>query len=1324
MEHEVWRSGVHGRIEDTLSLLTERIKENSCFLWIPVGGNLQVQGTKTEVLSSLTGADYEPTPDEHLHITLLYIPNCTDAEVDALLDYISPRFPAPFIVQGVSVGTFPEADTKPIILNINPTPALIRLQWDLYNAAVSLGIEVSEFSRPQVYKPHVTLAYDLQPPNAPIPTPDLPVDIPVESFVVGRKDYERSYTVFLPLTRGNEVLITSGIYGADVHRSDEPRDNGHRLAVTRDELMKMIRGEPLIIGRMRRAITLKDGPFEVVERGGPGSGHFDHAGRPGEVGGSLPSGESAQAAVSDGDGRPRAEGQAGPGAEGAERERLPEPESAEELTYEHKQQWKEDEYQKVLEMVEAGALPDIWTMDRDEFTLEFKSPEKFESELDYQRYQMRRAARRELWNIAMIQAVSLGKLTAEEAEEKGGFPESSNDWAELPPALYHVTTAYDAVRGDRLKSRAELRMDEGTGLGGGTDATISFTTDEATAQGIYFSILEAQRVARGENTVEDMINAAKAGESADRPFFKDLMSYWGVDSYTEGDPLPWAVDALIRKRDVKQVALHKSIEEMMEANGPGWEPVLEGPFEGSAIVGGDGAERYNRWERPMPIEDYIKANFDIYKTFSAFRENAGGWLDPLFFLTDHQALAAVGPEQIAILEFSGNGWGFQVSALGEWRTGSGLAVNFEDLIEPDEDERPRPKKGRAILRTTQADMESIKPAPISKQRFTVGASGPGIDPDPHRMARILLDNPHLILENTQIVIHAGEHKGIWMVVDSDMVWRERTSTRIPLKDLLDAIEEGTPVDLFNTDFRGGEPIKRRPPIFDDRNWLYHQIRRILADLVERFMPTRGGPGSGHFDHAGRPGEVGGSLPSGESAGYREGDYIITDIEAGEDLARIISVTEDGYRVEILSGPASGTTYEIGDPDIVEEATEDEIDLWTSDDPDALIDRAIDVFGLTDNPNEAGYILDSGELLDFSGKREGGTAGTRALDHRDIGRIIIGDHGGTEGMVWFMYKTGAIRMSLIDRDLHLDFAQPPTRKQRHAIEEWLPSLEAIIWDVTVYNEDQGDFRTVWNQIDSSVDFDRAEEILSDVRQIIYAERSLEEWKSLPYYIRHFGPGPHPGTGTQQEVHAGDRAVDDAGSMMDDPPDPTSMIDTDPLLESEAYKLIERWEQQQGDPKKENAFLLALDTGREEELSGGRISVSISASVLALWNSIGGRKVMSHTHPVDLPWSVSDFYSALKMGLLEERIVSRSHIYRMVLQPDRSDERTSQAVRAAHRMWLDVSGRAYDDTVLAITAGMTVEAANELTMKESMFEGWIDIWNEYPDVIRWIDRTPKQ
>lgn len=45
--------------------------------------------------------------------------------------------------------------------------------------------------------------------------------------------------------------------------------------------------------------------------------------------------------------------------------------------------------------------------------------------------------------------------------------------------------------------------------------------------------------------------------------------------------------------------------------------------------------------------------------------------------------------------------------------------------------------------------------------------------------------------------------------------------------------------------------------------------------------------------------------------------------------------------------------------------------------------AKDYFGLTNNTKEAGYILNDGSLLDLSGKKFGGSAGSRSLDHREI-----------------------------------------------------------------------------------------------------------------------------------------------------------------------------------------------------------------------------------------------------------------------------------------------------------------------------------------------------
>ena len=56
-------------------------------------------------------------------------------------------------------------------------------------------------------------------------------------------------------------------------------------------------------------------------------------------------------------------------------------------------------------------------------------------------------------------------------------------------------------------------------------------------------------------------------------------------------------------------------------------------------------------------------------------------------------------------------------------------------------------------------------------------------------------------------------------------------------------------------------------------------------------------------------------------------------------------------------------------------------------PSTLFSRAKKEFGTTDSSTEAGWILPDGSMLDFSGKREGGSPGVRHMDHREVGRVF-------------------------------------------------------------------------------------------------------------------------------------------------------------------------------------------------------------------------------------------------------------------------------------------------------------------------------------------------
>ena len=89
-----------------------------------------------------------------------------------------------------------------------------------------------------------------------------------------------------------------------------------------------------------------------------------------------------------------------------------------------------------------------------------------------------------------------------------------------------------------------------------------------------------------------------------------------------------------------------------------------------------------------------------------------------------------------------------------------------------------------------------------------------------------------------------------------------------------------------------------------------------------------------------------------------------------------------------------------------------------------------IFGTTDDAAEAGYILDDGSMLDFSGKAEGGTRGMRAYDHRQINQVGDSGVGGLDefddvGMDEFM-EAGAIRWGPESEIVHINML--PSEKQ--------------------------------------------------------------------------------------------------------------------------------------------------------------------------------------------------------------------------------------------------------------------------------------------------------
>jgi len=231
-----------------------------------------------------------------------------------------------------------------------------------------------------------------------------------------------------------------------------------------------------------------------------------------------------------------------------------------------------------------------------------------------------------------------------------------DEFRPLPKVLYHVTTNKSKVFKDGLKTRNEMNMKLGCGLGGGASDTISFTTDLNIAREIKRALLEARKVANGDIKLHDLVEQARSGIGAERPFLDDI---WGKDADKDiNHDLYW----LLRGQERKYNLIRELPEKMK-----GWTPM------GDSFNG-----RYNEFVRNLSEKELCDKTFDLYKRFSLFRESAGGYYDPLFFLTDVEGLAKTNPSDIEILEYrsKSNSKGVMQSALGEWRVFTSRAVDF------------------------------------------------------------------------------------------------------------------------------------------------------------------------------------------------------------------------------------------------------------------------------------------------------------------------------------------------------------------------------------------------------------------------------------------------------------------------------------------------------------------------------------------------------------------------------------------------------------------------------------------------------------------------
>ena len=254
------------------------LPSDTCFIYIP----FENEGRLALPQGVLSDIPHEALEPKDFHLTLLMASQCSLEQMTTFIANLSPTMR--FFIEIPSLGTLQGLSQPVLIWQVDPGPQLMRLQQDLYNAAFNEGMEISRFSDPRTFTPHISVAYGLERDleEEEIPTVE-PFRLEVNDFIIGRSDEDHVFRVSLP----HGVMVETLIIERD-EKHDTPLDIARDIApdaitVTRSELGALIRGETITHGAMRHLMDLSDGPFTLKH-----GTHSGQEGVPGSQGGSSP----------------------------------------------------------------------------------------------------------------------------------------------------------------------------------------------------------------------------------------------------------------------------------------------------------------------------------------------------------------------------------------------------------------------------------------------------------------------------------------------------------------------------------------------------------------------------------------------------------------------------------------------------------------------------------------------------------------------------------------------------------------------------------------------------------------------------------------------------------------------------------------------------------------------------------------------------------------------------------------------------------------------------------------------------------------------------
>lgn len=190
------------------------LKAEAGFVYLSLANDPSVIEVMRDMQAVMPDPDIEWQPIPTLHITLAYMPEVTDEQFLTLARRV--QLSEPVNIELAAINVFENPGERALNIQAAVDVKLRDLQAELYRMIADAGIAISNYSIPENWQPHITLAYlpdGIVPPDIP-----LPVGTQADKIIFGRDDYqsqaEVTATAFKSFDRPLRLalMITSNAY--------------------------------------------------------------------------------------------------------------------------------------------------------------------------------------------------------------------------------------------------------------------------------------------------------------------------------------------------------------------------------------------------------------------------------------------------------------------------------------------------------------------------------------------------------------------------------------------------------------------------------------------------------------------------------------------------------------------------------------------------------------------------------------------------------------------------------------------------------------------------------------------------------------------------------------------------------------------------------------------------------------------------------------------------------------------------------------------------------------------------------------------------------